>query len=373
MQKIYSIGLHKTGSSSLQNYLLQNQIALLQSGILFPPVEPQGIARLLSEATGRRERHRPARLNEYMGHNALAYRLIADLEPDFSFPAVHEPMFSAEQALSLVAELVSQLSPEALVFCSEDLARASYRNPQIPALFAEQFGTDDTTILCTIRRPDEAISSWQCQRLNFPEAFERLQSEGIEGYLRSVHVDYAKALQPWLQTFKNAQVKIQPYKRVMTNGGAVANFWTQSGLDEPKILFLPDDRNQSLPYALFEIARLAKGDDCPAPWQVLSYLKEASARLILPSNAKVDLIGPANRKILAQAFLPIQRELAKITNCKPFYDDLEQIESGDRLDSLEAARTLLPALKLDAAKSCKNGHAKSWLQGLSDEKLIHTY
>ncbi|WP_370231827.1 hypothetical protein [Cognatishimia sp.] len=365
MKKIYSIGLHKTGSSSLQNFLLQNQLALLKSGVLFPPVTPEGTSRLLAEAVGQRDLHRPARLNEYMAHNALAYRLISEHDPNFVFPDAHNPMPPSEIALAMVHDLTEQLDVDALVFCSEDLARASFHSPDSPKIFSNRFGTEDTTILCTIRRPDEAISSWQCQRLNFPNPFPRLQDAGLEGYLESVHLNYDKALQPWVSRFGGDRLALSSYQETQMAGGAVEHFWKGSGLSRPDGLFDPEDQNKSVPYAVFEIARLAKETCKTAPWQVLGYLQTVKDRLLLPDNQDVDLIGNENRKLIARQFRQIHTRLSDMARTTLFSDDLNQIISQHRQDSLAVARNILPQLQEDALENCENKAAREWVLSLT--------
>ncbi|CUJ16954.1 sulfotransferase family protein [Cognatishimia activa] len=370
MKKVFCLGLHKTGSSSLQSYLLQNQLALLKSGILYPPVEPQGISRLLAEAAGQRPLHQPARLNEYMGHNALAYRIISDRLPEFKFPDVHRPMLHSQMALTLIKELAQQLRSEAIVFCSEDLARCSFMLPDGPKTFVDQFGSDKTTLLCTIRRPDEAISSWQCQKLRFGAPISRLQESGIQEYIGSVHLDYPRALQPWVDHFPDAKLILENYRNTSDQGGAIEQFRRESGLNLPNGLHSIADINQSIPYSLFDVARLAMSTQKPMRWQVLSYLETSKDRLSLPKNSEVDLIGTENRARLLTAFTPIHRRLTELSGIEPLFDDLDKIASGHRIDSLIAAKDALPALQADAKENCKNFDAREWLTGLQAENFI---
>lgn len=371
MKKVFCLGLHKTGSSSLQSYLLHNQLALLKSGILYPPVEPQGVARLLAEATGQRPLHQSPRLNEYMGHNALAYRIISDRLPEFKFPDVHRPMLHSEMALTLIKELAQQLRSEAIVFCSEDLARSSFMLPDGPKTFVDQFGSEETTLLCTIRRPDDAISSWQCQKLRFGAPFSRLQDCGIQEYIDSVHLDYPRAVQPWIDHFYNAKLILENYKSTSDQGGAIEQFRRDSGLRLPKDLHAIADTNQSIPYSLFDVARLAMATQKPLRWQVLNYLESAKDRLSLPNNSAVDLIGTENRARLLAAFTPIHQRLIEVSGTEPFFDDLDKIASDDRVDSLLAAREALPALQADARTHCKNSDAREWLIGLKAAHFVH--
>ena len=59
MDLILFMGHHKVGSSALQMFLARNWLPLARAGILYPAVEPQGMAANLGaavRAAGRRPR-----------------------------------------------------------------------------------------------------------------------------------------------------------------------------------------------------------------------------------------------------------------------------------------------------------------------------
>lgn len=363
MQKIYALGLHKTGSTSLQMFLLRNQRALMETGILYPPVTPQGITRLMAEMAGRVPATRPSRLNEYMGHNALAYRMIAEAVPGYQFPKGHNPMFAGAMALGLVKDMAQQMAARALVFCSEDLARAALLAPAVPGRFAAAFGTEETTLMAVIRRPDEAIASWQTQLLRFRMPVPALTPKVLRGYFDSVHVAYRRALSPWCEAFPAARLAIADYATVRRQGGSVGFFRAYCGLDLPDTLSDAEDRNPGLHPALFEIARQATHGLEAAEFAALRDLLFALPPEGLPDAREVDFLDAGTRRALLAHFTPIHDWLAGLTGSTTFFDDLDDIARPRRLSHLEAARIALPLVRAAAERAGNDGLC-SFLRGL---------
>lgn len=346
MRKIYHLGLHKTGSTSLQFFLQQNQQKLARSGILFPPITPQGLAHFRADA-GAASR-RPV-LNDYMGHNALAYRMISEAVPGFIFPAVHDPMPNANSALAQITAQAQELGAHTLVFCSEDLARASLMVPTVPNRFAKAFGARDVTLIATLRRPDTAIAAWQTQRLRFGIPFAPLHRDPPEAWMGTIHYEYRAALEAWLKAFPNAQLSLHSYAHLRKHGGSVANFGALSGVKLPTDLVALPDTNSGLPYALLEIARLSlETFTHQEARKFLLYLEDAAQRLDLPNNNQIELFAPATRNALYHAFKDTNAWLSQTTGTWPFFKDIDAMAEPPELHILEATQQALPALCTDA-------------------------
>ncbi|RVV97614.1 hypothetical protein EKE94_13875 [Mesobaculum littorinae] len=350
MKTVYCLGLHKTGSTSLQHYLLANQLKLARNGILFPPVHAHGTARFLAEALGRRPvNRRPARLNEYMGHNALAHRMIADAVPDSRFPSGHAPMERGDLVLNHVVDLTRQMQAHTLVFCSEDLATLGVRAPGAVDLFRERFADEGAGLFALVRRPDDALSSWQSQMLKFRTPFQSLAETGVGPWLRSVHVDYRAALMPWIERYPQAQRHILPYSDSRKKGGAVGVFkdaFPDIAVCAPRETA---DVNPSLPYAMIEIARLAMWRLPPlSATKLRSFLGKVAGRIDCPRNQDVDLIGAASRAELAAEFQDCEAWLQRISGRTPFFTDLDEIHRPRIFDGRSAAAEILPALVREA-------------------------
>lgn len=365
MQKVFSLGLHKTGSSSLQWFLGQNQVALARAGLLFPPVLPKGIARLMAELVGVPDDSNIAYDQSMMGHNPLAYRLLDEGCPDFVFPDILKPTPSGFMMLEQMEQMVKGLDPRALILCSEDFARMSLLAPQSVTRLRRRFGADDVRLLCTVRRPDEAIEAWQSQALKGPTDVQRLGDAGVEDYLRSVHFDYEAALTPWLQAYPDATLDLRTYQETMAMGGSVAHFRQHSGLDLPDDLEPVTDRNISLHPALFEIVRLAKTKLTGAEAYLLrGWLERSTARLDLADKRQIEMLGAANRARLVEAFDGIHRFLSQAVGRSAFFDDIDQIGVAKEISNIDATSAALPSVVAAARMSGLSQDTKAFLEGL---------
>lgn len=369
MKKIYCLGLHKTGSTSLQRVLLANQVELAQRGVLFPPVTPQGVTRFMADLL-RPSEPRPLRLNDYMGHNALAYQMISERIAGFAVPAGHLPTFSSADAFFLVRDLVANLAAQTLVFCSEDLARASLMAPDVPGVFAEQFGVDDVTIFAVVRRPDEALMAWQTQMLRFGQPFEALCQTGVEPYFGTVHLEYRAALEPWLRAFPGARIVLEPYGKVRAAGGTVERFFEIADVDTSGLTGLETKANPGLPHAVFEIARLAL-EVLPLEnaKHLRGFLAQSAQGLALPSNGSVDMLGAEARGTLLRSFEDTHHWLSQTSAHLPFFPEIFQMAVVPDMTATEAAVLALPALRVKAETELSDPIALAFLKGLSEQDL----
>ncbi len=366
MKKVYALGLHKTGSTTLQRFLLHNQLTLLRHGILYPPVEAQGVARLLGEASGRTKIGRNPRLNEYMAHNALALRIVADAVEGTRFPEGHQPMLPADLSLHMIEEIAGVTNAEALILSSEEFAKATLTYRETPVRLSRQFGAKDTTLLVAVRRPDEAITAWQSQRLKFPNPVPSLWDTGITGYLKTVHFDFKNALEPWFEHFADAKIRITPYEEQKRRGGSVELFQAQCGLNLPDDMAEVPDSNPGLHPGLYEIARIGTHRlERRGKIALRNYLTKASRRIGLPKPADIEMLGKGMRAKLAQEFAPIHDWLGEVSGRRPFFEDIDDIAAPRPLDNREVAKSVLADVLADAQGRLEDGDALAFLRDLN--------
>lgn len=369
MKKIYCLGLHKTGSTSLQRVLLANQVALARRGVLFPPVTPQAVTRFMADLL-RPSAARSLRLNDYMGHNALAYQMISERVAGFAVPQGHLPTFASSDALFLAQDLAEHLAAQTLVFCSEDLARAALMAPDVPRVFAERFGADDVTIFAVVRRPDEALAAWQTQKLRFGQPFAALRQTGVEPYFGTVHLEYRAALEPWLRAFPTARIVLAPYGEVKAAGGTVERFFQIAGLATSGLTGLETKANPSLPHAVFEIARLALAAiPLESAKHLRAFLARAAEGLALPVNSSVDMLGGKARGTLLRGFEDTHHWLSQTSGRVPFFPDISQMAVAPDMTATDAAVQALPALRAKADTELGDPVARAFLAGLSEQAL----
>lgn len=361
MRKIYHLGLHKTGTTSLQLVLWRMRKTLAQHGILYPPATPQ--ARALFEAE---DGEGPPPLNAYMSHNALAYRMIADALPDFRFPAVHAPMEDATTTLAGIAAMARERCADTLVFCSEDLARAGLMAPSVPQHFANRFGQADTVLIAAIRRPDQAIAAWQTQMLRFHAPFPALRDTGTQGFLGQVQFEYRAALDPWCTTFPEADTQFLPYADLCLLGGAVRGLAELGGITLPEDDSTALHANPGLPHVLMELGRLGLASLPRASATALRHhLEGVPARLRLPADAEIDLFTPEQREIMFRSFAETHHWLSQISGRVPFFDDLDEIRRPRPVKVQTALAQLLPDLRRDARDHLGDRAARGFLETLS--------
>lgn len=234
--------------------------------------------------------------------------------------------------------------------------------PTVPTRFAKHFGISDVVLIATLRRPDDAIAAWQTQRLRFGTPFAPLHTDPPEAWLGTVHFEYKAALEPWVQAFPNATLRLQPYAQLRAQGGSVDSFGALSQLDMPTDLAAIPDSNPGLPYALLEVARqsLAALPHHSAR-KFLTYLQEAAGRLDLPANTRIEMFAPGARRILHRAFADIHTWLCQTTGRWPFFEDLDEMHSPRELHITQVTQQILPDLIQDAGQHLKDADLLAFL------------
>lgn len=374
MKAYFHIGHHKTGTTSLQAFLSMNAPVLLRHGIHYPWVDMQGAAIAMAglAAAGRDGctgflmpglqrlfRKRPEAdspesdstdifsrilpINMREAHNALAFRLLHD-RLGWRVPAYHKNLPHSRQMLIALRHQISQLTPRHLVFCSEVMSHFGPSAPDEISRLKEVVGTDDITLWCTLRRPDEQAVSWQGQLIRFGQAPRPLSAPGGLN-LEWLHFDYRRVVEPWILAMPGCRQMLRPYDRTMAEGGSVDDFVKNSGIDFPRDLRPAPTMNISLPPAALSLLREANRH-LPAD-QARDFARQVETLtkdMKLPPSRQVEMFGAANRENLFRAFQPIHDWLTQVTGA-PFFADLEQMLVCKPIAEREALRDLLDRLK----------------------------
>ena len=359
MDLILFMGHHKVGSSALQMFLARNWLPLARAGILYPAVEPQGMAANLGaavRAAGRGQgaaaaartgaRRAPLRLNEREPHNALAFRMMHD-DTGRHIPPWHPKLPHSNQMFRAIRTQVEALSPLAVVLCSEVFANFGADHPALLARLAGVLpGARRVRILCTLRRPDTYLVSWHSQRLKFGHKVPALRVDALDTYWKGIHFDYRRMLEPWFEAFPDASFDIRDYAEVLSAGGSVADFATRAGLELPEGLEEGRSANPSVHPALMEVARRANAELEEAPARRLrDHLIQAGDKLTGHGAREIEMFGPDNRARLAERFAPIDAWLGEKTGRKGFFPDLAKVGRTAPVAELEAGRAALDALR----------------------------
>jgi hypothetical protein len=344
MRFVCFIGHHKVGSSALQDMLSRNMLRLLRAGILYPMIDPVGQTYLLRAALTGQDAAEPLPINAREAHNALAFRMLAEVGGN-PMPPYHKHIPPSGLALHAIHTQIRLLAPEVTVLCAEVFANFGAVDPALIDRLGKVTGTDPVTLLCTLRRPDDYLASWQGQRLKFGHAPPALREAGIADYAGTIHFDYARMLRPWTERMPDARLVLRNYRDVLAAGGSGADFLVQAGIAPPPGLVDTGSANPSIPHALMEIVRRANAAlPGPAARGLRHWLMARAGEMDLVPNAQVELWGAAHRAELVDRFAPVEAWLAARTGA-PFFDDLEAARATRPVPELEAARAALAAVR----------------------------
>ena len=129
MKAILYFGHHKVGSTALQSFLYQNQVALMRQGLLYPGVDFESLsltlARLLGEldisadqaAEMLEAQTGPTPMNAREPHNALAFQMIAQTHKGKA-PDWHPALPGTGQMIRALRMQQRFLRPSTVVLCS---------------------------------------------------------------------------------------------------------------------------------------------------------------------------------------------------------------------------------------------------------------
>jgi hypothetical protein len=325
MKVVLFIGHHKVGSTSLQDFLSRNAVALARAGILYPSVDSEGMALMMATAISGQVPDGVLPINAREPHNALAFRMLAS-KGKGKVPPYHKGLPAVSQMTRAIRKQVAFLNPHTVILAAEVFANFAPASPDLIAELAAIFPKADFTVLATLRRIDTYLASWHGQRLKFGHKPPPLRENGLQGYFGNIHFNYRLMLEGWIKALPKAQIILRDYSAVRAAGGSIADLVAQTGLDLPPDL-LPEQRvNESIHRAMYEIAR--QGNKALPPAQATElrqFLRWVTPELDLPPSGDIELFGPENRQIMAERFAPIHDYLSKISGTEQFFTDQQDV------------------------------------------------
>ena len=364
MKLVMFIGHFKTGSTSIQHFLASNWYRLVEQGVLYPSVESGAMARNMRLLFNRADEDLHGQnLNVIEPHNALALKLKTE-EDGHGVPSYYPKLPAAFQMFEAIEQQIAALQPQTTVLCSEVFALLGMtkHRKSIRRLNA-RLGHHDTTIYCTLRRPDDYLSSWHRQRLKFGAKLKPLRAGGMGGYLETAHFQQARMVRGWREDgFQNAELVLRNFDDVRRNQGSVHDFMTQTGVAFPQNVSLPDLRNPSVPSAFAEIGRLALIElPRESGRRIVEWLISVRGMVPHAADRDVEVFGPLVREKLVRNFAPIAADLRQMTGGRDFYPDIDELERLRPVNELDAANEALPRLVLASKVSSLFAEEKDWL------------
>ncbi|ETA50626.1 hypothetical protein [Ponticoccus alexandrii] len=341
MKLILYIGHHKVGSTALQAFLTQNSHALSAAGILHPMVDNRGLVHLLRQSIGLKDK--PASLPPHLRepHSALAYRILETLSRG-TLPPQFEGMPSLSAMEETVRLQIDRTEPHTVILCSEVFSTFGETDgtaiKRLLALFPD---VAEIQIYGVLRRPDHYLVSWHGQRLKVGEKIPAI-ADALATYEGTVHLDYARAVRPWLEHCPQASVTLRNYADVLKTGNSVRDFRKHAKVKWPPDLVPPPRINLSLPLPTMEIVR--RGNQTLSPPyadQLRTFLMAQRKTLDLVPGDQVDMLGPVTRSELLRLFTPVQAYLNNVTGREAFFPDLERIADCPKVPMHQAVRSVL--------------------------------
>lgn len=324
MKVILFIGHHKVGSTSLQDYLSRNSVALAKAGILYPYVDFEGMAYMAGVAAGRHQVEGGLPINVREPHNALAFRMLAD-EKDGKVPPYHKKLPGFMQMINAIHQQVDVFQPHTVILAAEVFANFAAVNPALIGKLVRHFPGAEFTVMATLRRIDEYLASWHGQRLKFGHQVSPLHENGGLTYSKGIHFNYRRMVESWLDSLPDAQVILRNYADVAASGGSVVDFTKQTGLQLPDGLAEERRENDSLHRGFYDL--VCRGN-AALPHEVAADLRRTlrhiTPALKLPRSNQIELFGSAHRQNLVDKFQPIDAYLGELIGQDSFFADLEE-------------------------------------------------
>ncbi len=234
---VLHIGMHKTGTTTLQWFFVLNRPWLRLLGIDYPKA---------FDANGRR----------MPKHNELFHAI--SHEKDFQRP---HPFFGPSAAR--VEALADRLKPGRITLLSAE--GFSGESPAFAAAFAPLRERADVRVICFLRRQDDWSQSFYKQMVMSREVREgRPFAEFLKAESTRAHLDYRQLLGWWADAFGEQAIRVAIYP---PDAGMLRTFLGAAGLP-PALRLLPfggGRRNPSQTSGYIERVRAANRADLPKP------------------------------------------------------------------------------------------------------------
>ena len=202
---ILHIGIHRTGSTSIQRVLHANRDALHSQGFHYA-------------------------LNT-VNHTSLAN----DFDRNRS---------SAQSCVDKLVEDAASFPNHTVIVSGEDLCRI--RNVQWLAAFKAHF---DVSVLCYVRRQDDWLESWYNQHIKWPWDTRFATASPDEFFACRSEFDwlhYAAMLGRWADVFGRQYVIVRPFEQGQLLGSVVEDFCSQCDIDFSGLSVPPHTHNASI-------------------------------------------------------------------------------------------------------------------------------
>jgi hypothetical protein len=172
---IFHIGLHKTGSTALQQFFWENKEELAKIGIIYPKI---GV--------------------DYFAHQNLAY----DLNQDSRFNASLGTFVELTSFCNKIKQGTVVISSENFEFCNTNTVQK----------ISQAFHTDQIEVVVYLRRQDQFLQSEYTQQVK--HGYCRLEFEDfLDQNIHAERVHYLRYLNKWIEVLGQKSVKVRIFEK----------------------------------------------------------------------------------------------------------------------------------------------------------------
>lgn len=223
------IGQHRTGTTSLQNFLAANRNVLYEKGFIYP------------------EFLKPASSHFFAWHCGFGNRNLTNEE--------HEQVRAVLQKTKREA-----LENSKDILISSEILFSNIRKSALKKI-REQFTGFDVKIICYLRRQDEYIQSYYTQYIKYGNTLDvnayvkRKMFRWYHRFLPPAFNWYNK-LKPYASVFAKENIFIRPFEKQQLEGGdVVADFLYLLGIDKGGLTIPDQYDNASFPAEGIQLLR----------------------------------------------------------------------------------------------------------------------
>lgn len=365
MQFVLFIGPHKVGSSQLQDFLYRNYVRLIQSGILYPMIEAEGLSFMVSKAIIGDIDDIPLPVNAREAHNAFAYKMISEVDETRFVPAKHSGLPRTRQMFRAIKKQIEFVQPEVVILASEVFSTFGVVSPRLIQTLLDEFPEASFRIIANLRRVDNYLSSWHGERLKAGERLHPLGRGGLQEYFETTHFDYRLILEPWVNMMPDADFILRDFSAVRSAGGTIEDFKEQSCLNFPDSLITPAPLNPSMHRAVQEIVRRGNAQLMPeVALNLRNFLEDVTPQLGLPKSSEIEMYGPDLREEMFDRFEDVHDYLGDLTGQAPFFANLENMLRCRPIRELDAVADALPKIRAQA-RQLPDADARAFLDGFA--------
>ena len=255
------IGVHRTGSTSIQQWLHRNRNALLEQGFLYPFAG--------------------------VNHNDLA-RLVTTDSAAF------------QRRLHELVDRATRSEAHTVILSAEDFSWLP--RPGDLARLGKVF---DVRVLCYVRRQDEWLESWYNQHVKWPwnRATSALTPEAFFAGRQGYHwIDYARTLERWRAVFGGSAITVRPFDEVQSAGSVIDDFAELCGIDPSRLNVPQVGDNASVSAPSLMLLRLLRLIDKP-PAQRTELVRLVRATFDdRDAHAERHVLSPARRRAVVAEY-----------------------------------------------------------------------